>query len=379
MSLMCNRPLLLLLAISLITGLLLTMHLSLNAAQEERLSLNAIEHMMNKAELLVVITPQKIMHNKVSVKVDEVYKGVINVGSTVYVYIPSISANAKGIGFMNAIYNHTPLLCFLTYVEKDHYTLTFDDSGNSKAIRYQYGEFAWLLVSGKRPVDTRSGIDAVKKELIAGLHSDDTAVVDDCATWLLRLDRAYLEYYIENYFANKTGTTEAIRFYLIYSKMRSGACNDIGKSIEYTIELSMAIKDNTSPEKISSETISIILRDRIQRKWLMLISMNFRIIQTKDHATIQILNKEIVENNQLRFYLITSSPNWADYSSIPYLIKVLPNIDADYQYVCLRVLARLTGRDIPPNYNVFKDRSNAVIADWLKWWKEEGAPVFRNN
>jgi hypothetical protein len=349
--------------------------LSPTAVTGDKLSMNVITDMANKAELLVVITPQIIKYDRISARVDAVYKGKIYIGNNINIDIPSVSADSKGIGLFSAIFNKKPLLCFLTYAGKDLYKLTFDDSGNSQAIRYQYAEFAWLRVSDKRPMGDQSVIDNVKNELIAGLKSSDSVVVDDCATWLLRFDYTFLQDLLETQFAHKENP-EAIRFYQIYTKMPIGKRSDIIKAIEYTIKLSKSEQDNKAPNNLSATNIQSMQEYVIQKNWLTMLTMNFRNIQTQDHETIQLLNKEIVDNNQIQSFLISSSPNWADYSSIPYLITVLPKIDPQQQYVCLRVLAKLTGRDIPSNYDFFIDQHNIVIADWQRWWSDEGAVAF---
>jgi len=349
--------------------------LSPTAVKSDQVSMRAITDMANKAELLVVITPQNTKNERISVRVDAVYKGKITVGKIIDINAPSVSADAKGIGFISAIYNKAPLLCFLTYAGNDLYKLTFDDAGNSQAIRYQYAEFAWLRVANKRPTGKNTVINIVYDELIAGLHSSDSVVVDDCATWLLRFDTNAFGSVMEKQFAHKTNP-EAICFYNIYTRMLNSERDDVFKAIEYTIKLSKTKQYNQPLKNLSAPNVESIKDYVIQQKWLTMLLMNFRNIDTQDRETIQLLNKVIVDNNQIQSYLISSSPKWADYSSIPYLIEILPAIDQQQQYICLRVLSKLTGREIPSNYDSFIDQHNIIIADWQQWWKDEGVNTF---
>jgi len=329
--------------------------------------------MIDKADLLVVITPKNTVPGSLFAKVDVVYKGDIQVGTIIKVKITGISCDAKGLGLFDSISNHKPLLCFLTRVKTDVYQISFEKERNGQGFSYQpvYAEFAWLRVAEQRPGGNISGIVAIEKEVLAGIDSADSAVVDDCATWLLRLNHTYFAWYIEKQYEEKHDYPKAVRCYLTYAGMRTGANSDIAKAIALVNELSKPLPGNKPALKLTAKILLMMQEDALRRKWLMLLSENFRTIRTQDQEAINILNRTLVENSNLQIALIDSSQNWANSSSIPSFIQALPNVNIYRQYACLRTLARLTGRAIPPNYNKFMEKRSSVIAEWMSWWKHQ--------
>jgi hypothetical protein len=95
----------------------------------------------------------------------------------------------------------------------------------------------------------------------------------------------------------------------------------------------------------------------------------FRKIKGTDD--VQFLNELLLTApTEVGRWLSSSSREWADASSIPYLIGALDRLDKPGQYECIVSLVRVTKRGWPgPGHSDFRADPNKYIDDWKVWWR----------
>jgi len=238
--------------------------------------------------------------------------------------------------------------------------------------------------------DVRSKNNDVKQnimdELRNGMTSKELEVVDDAVWFLSSLDAGNSRKVILEQIQAGNNITPIVIDYL-RGEIAKGSKEHVVQALELINNFSseqihhsqLMIEEADGTTRLNIDALPQMLEQVMQNRWCRMLMGSFALIRHTDKDLTQVLNVQLQKQNNiaLRYNLLDSSQYWADYSSIPALMSVLPEeVDPIRQYICLRTLNKLTGRKIPSNYNLFEEKRDETLKDWAAWWKTEGAPAF---
>ena len=206
--------------------------------------------------------------------------------------------------------------------------------------------YPFFHVVPERPSGNITGKAAIELELLQGLTSSYPMIVEDSVLWLKRLKSAKGKEEIMR-LAEKKSAPTPIRAFAFEMKIPQGE--------KQVIEDALAFLEETVEYK--GRTM-----------WRFHVVWAFS--EIKATTDVQFLNELLVKGPaEVARALSFSSREWANATSIPFLIRALQRLDNSGKYRCIIALHKLTRRGLPgPAKREFMADPSKYILDWQKWW-----------
>ena len=230
--------------------------------------------------------------------------------------------------------NHRPICAFLKAEEVDR-----------GYFRLSSSHYGWFRVRMSPPGKVATGKEAIEAELIAGLSSEDLRTVEDSVTWIERM-RSVEGRKMIMMLAEESNPHLFVRASYLMENVPKGELS----TLEAAVDVLRKLRDQKSSPRLEAQ-----------------LSRAFSKI--KESKNVGYLNKLLADpDSGVMRPLAYSSRDWADNSTIPFLIAAMKTLDADGQYRCILALARLTRREAPSHTEFMSNKEN-YVNDWRTWWE----------
>ena len=303
------------------------------------------QDLFKRSDIIAILLP---VNGNGEFQIISIYKGNEQkaIGETLTITINAIKETPieKNVEFIKYISSKKPFMAFLS---------------NSKladgSYKFSSDDYGWFFCDVQPQVqnNNQNGLAGVESVLISGLESNDLLIVDSSVTWLCWINSDLgIKKIVE--VSQRKNPSLPVTVYSLSSNIKEGKKSNIENAITFIVEL----------KKVTG------ISERMRREWRNNIVASFGYISKSDN--VPYLNSLLISDDKdVASSLIFSTRNWSDYSSIPFLMIILPSLNEDTQYYCLSTLGKLTNRKVP-EFPVFLQNSKKVIDEWTYWWKTEG-------
>jgi hypothetical protein len=221
-------------------------------------------------------------------------------------------------------------------------------------------DYSWFRVRANYRLPRGGGQRAIEDLLVAGLRSGELEVIDDSIRLLAALNDRRCRELVEAEMRQRKATPPMP--YRVRA-MEYGMAHPNAATIEAAVRLFKETKPKELDRRqhLSVEDARAYQQRDMEREWNWRVRSAFMRMGTPGAGGVAALHKVLLAEPEIRGDALTSARTWADHTSIPVLMKVLPKVEGSEATMCQWTLAHLTGRSDLPNRKA-----------WLQWWHDRG-------